>query len=109
MPFKKGHKLSGSRKGSENKATKDIKEAYKQLIEKNLNNLTKWLKDIAAKDPAKAIYILSDLSEYVLPKLARSDIDITSKGDSLKEAIANQFKQAFTPPDEIQSESNISN
>ena len=59
--------------GSVNKATRDIKEAYRLLIEGNLDNLTLWLEQVATKDPEKAIRILSDLSEYVIPKLARSE------------------------------------
>lgn len=74
MPYEKGHKkIGGRKKGSENKTTKDIREAYRQLIENNLDNMTSWLKTIASKNPEKAIYILSDLSEYVLPKLQRTE------------------------------------
>lgn len=69
--FKKGQ--GGKPKGALNKTTKDIKEAFQMLIEKNLDNLTGWLETIAAKDPEKAIRIISDLSEYVIPKLARSE------------------------------------
>jgi hypothetical protein len=64
---------SGRQKGVTNKTTSDIKEAYKLLIENNLDNLTSWLEKVAEKDPAKAISLLSELSEYVLPKLARQD------------------------------------
>lgn len=73
--FQKG-KVSnpkGKIPGTQNKATRDIKEAYQMLIEKNLDNLTGWLETIAAKDPEKAIRIINDLSEYVIPKLARSE------------------------------------
>lgn len=74
MPFEKGRKKTGGKKqGTENKATKDIKEAYRMLIENNLDNLTDWLNQIAKKDPAKAVYILVDLSEFVIPKLARQE------------------------------------
>ena len=75
MPAHKGHiKAGGRAKGSENKTTKDIKEAYRMLIEANLDNLTGWIERIAEKDPEKAIRILSDLSEYVIPKLARQEL-----------------------------------
>lgn len=75
MPFEKGHKkLAGKKKGTQNKATRDIKEAYKMLIEDNIPNLNKWLEKVAEKNPEKAIYILSDLSEYVIPKLARTEL-----------------------------------
>jgi hypothetical protein len=71
----KGHKKLGGRKsGTLNKATRDIKEAYKLLIENNLDNLTGWLQTIADENPEKAIRILSELSEYVIPKLARTDL-----------------------------------
>jgi len=70
--FKKGQ--GGKPKGALNKTTKDIKEAFQMLIEKNLDNLTGWLETIAAKDPEKAIRIINDLSEYVIPKLARTDV-----------------------------------
>ena len=96
MPFKKGDKKppsSGKKKGTENKATKDIKEAYRMLIEKNLDNMTLWLSRIARNDPAKAIYILADLSEYVIPKLARTDVDLTSKGAKLGEMTEDEFNQ----------------
>ena len=71
--FQKGHK-GLKKKGDISKTTRDIKEAYRLLIEKNLDNMTEWLEQIAATDPAKAIYIISDLSEYVIPKLARTDL-----------------------------------
>lgn len=85
MPQKKGCKKTGGRtKGTPNKSTRDIREAYRMLIENNLDNLTKWLENVATKDPAKAIYILSDLSEYVLPKLSRIETDITSLGEKIQ-------------------------
>ena len=73
--FKKGRSGNpgGKKPGTLNKTTKDIKEAYRKLIENNLGNLTKWLNKIAEKDPEKAIKIISELSEYVIPKLARSE------------------------------------
>lgn len=86
MPFKKGHKKTGGRAaGVENKTTKDIRKAYQMLIEDNIPNLKEWLNRIAKKNPAQAIMILSELSEYVLPKLSRTDI--TSDGKPLSAEI----------------------
>lgn len=66
-------KASGRKKGVPNKATKDIKEAYKMLIEDNLDNLSDWLDKIGKQDPFKAVNILIGLSEFVVPKLARTE------------------------------------
>ena len=83
---------NGRKKGVPNKATRDIKEAYRQLIEKNLDNLTKWIEQIAAKDPEKAIRILADLSEYVVPKLARQE----HTGEGGKDLIATLLFKDFS-------------
>lgn len=79
--FKQGESgnPNGRAAGTPNKVTRDIKEAYKQLIENNLENLTKWLEAVAKENPEKAIRILSELSEYVVPKLARTDITTGDK------------------------------
>lgn len=70
MPFQKGKpKTGGIKKGQEHKATRDIKEAYKMLIEKNLDNLTVWLEQVAQENPEKAIKCLIDLTDFVVPKL----------------------------------------
>ena len=75
MAAKKGHIKEGGRvKGTPNKATTDIKQAFKKLIEDNLDNMTLWLEKVALRDPEKAIRIINDLSEYIIPKLARTDL-----------------------------------
>jgi len=75
MPFQKGHKkIGGKEKGTENKTTEGIKQAYQMLIENNLDNLTEWLERVAMTNPAQAISIINDLSEYVIPKLARKEL-----------------------------------
>lgn len=75
MPFDKGHKLATGRpKGATNKDTQAIKEAYKLLIEANIPNLTEWLERVAETNPEAALKYLSALSEYVIPKLGRTEV-----------------------------------
>jgi len=85
-----GKKFGGRKKGTPNKQTKEIRESYKLLIEKNLNKMTRWINIIAKDNPEKAIEILIEkaieilikLSEYVVPKLNRTEIkDITTLED----------------------------
>jgi hypothetical protein len=93
MAFKKGKpKTGGKKKGVPNKITRDIKEAYRQLIENNLDNLTGWLEKIAEKDPEKAIRIISDLSEYIIPKLARTDLTGKIKQDIKTTLVFKDYK-----------------
>jgi hypothetical protein len=70
----KGKKTGGRKIGSENKVTKDIKEAYRMLIEANIPNLTEWLERVAETNPNEALKYLSSLSEFVVPKLGRTEV-----------------------------------
>jgi hypothetical protein len=65
---------NGRPKGSGNKVTTKIKEAYQQLVEGNLENMTQWLGEVAADDPKEAMMLMLKLSEYVIPKLARQEV-----------------------------------
>ena len=87
----KGIKTGGRVKGTPNKTTSEIREAYKMLIENNLDNLSKWVNELAEKNPEKAIDIIIKMSEYVIPKLTRSEARVEVKespiinlGDGIK-------------------------
>lgn len=69
----KGYKTGGREQGTPNKITKDVKEAFQMLVESNLDNLNTWLLQIATKDPAKAMSLIIDIAEFILPKLAKSE------------------------------------
>lgn len=70
----KGAKYGGRQKGSQNLITKDIRLAFKNLVENNTDNMIEWLDRIAITDPDKAIRIVMDMAEYNIPKLARTEI-----------------------------------
>ena len=72
MPFQKGHKLGGSRKGKPNKATRDVREAIALIAQRNIDNVEQWLKDV--DDPAKRVGLFLDMCEYHIPKLARTEL-----------------------------------
>lgn len=97
--FQKGHKSVGGRpKGVPNKVTRDIKEAFRLLLENNTENFERWIAEIAqgektqkvvkdanGKDvvidiwlrepnPAKALELLGSLAEFNIPKLQRSEL-----------------------------------
>lgn len=81
MPFEKGNNLAGSRKGIPNKSTAEIRNAFQLLVEDNLDNMKVWLSDVAAEDPERALEIILKMSEYIVPKLSRTEVkaDITDK------------------------------
>lgn len=77
MAFKGGDEninRNGRPKGIPNKTTKQIREAYQKLTEDNLDRMSIWISQVASEDPAKAMDIMIRLSEYIIPKLARTEV-----------------------------------
>jgi len=75
--FKKGDKRPGAGrpKGLQNKTTIAAKEAIARFVDGNADRLQGWLDEIAAdQGPAAAFRCFSDLLEYHVPKLARTEV-----------------------------------
>jgi len=70
----KGLAGPGRPKGMPNKATSKVREAIAELLERNAPNMDRWLNEVADKDPHKALDIIQKLSEYHIPKLARTEV-----------------------------------
>lgn len=85
-----GQKTGGRKKGTPNKSTVEIREAYQKLVEGNLDNMTKWLDTIAKDNPEKAMDMMLKLSEYMIPKLARQEI-VGDGGEDLFKNITLNF------------------
>ena len=81
---------NGRRKGTLNKNTKQIREAYQKLTEENLDNISIWLSQIAGDDPAKAMDLMLRLSEYIIPKLARQEL-VGNDGEDLFKDVKFSF------------------
>jgi hypothetical protein len=81
---------TGRTPGSKNKQTAAIRKAYQNLVEMNLESMSRWIAEVAANDPKGAVELLIKLSEYVIPKLARTEL--TGKdGDDLFKNITFEF------------------
>ena len=94
MPFKKGQAKKGGRaKGTPNKSTSEIREAYQVFVENNIPNFEKWIERVAEKNPAKALELVTSLSEYFIPKLQRTETDLTSNGKEINIPTIN-FEQS---------------
>lgn len=72
--FTKGDGRPRRPKGVPNKMTMEIKEAFKNLIEMNTPNMIEWMERVAIDDPAKALSLCADMAEFVVPKLARTEL-----------------------------------
>lgn len=72
---KPGERRGGRGKGTPNKATLQAREAIARFVDGNAHRLNGWLDEIAANDGPKAAFqCFSDLIEYHVPKLARTEI-----------------------------------
>ncbi len=93
-PGKSGNP-AGRPKGSKNKITEEIREAFQLVLENKLPDLERWLQATAQDDPAKAIDLLLKLSNRFLPELSRQELT-GADGQDLFEGLKFNFN---TPKD----------
>ena len=97
MPFQKNDpniNRNGRPKGSPNKITEQIREAYAMVLENRLPDLERWIMQVSHDDPAKAADLLMKLSERFLPMLSRQEVTGKDGEDLFK-----NLKFEFGPTD----------
>ena len=104
MPFKKGQSgnPSGRKKGSKNKTTEQIREAFQALIESSLPDIQKWLQQVAADNPKEALKIVEAYSDFILPKLQRTEL--SGGGDKPLTKVVFDFGKPNTNGDNTDEE-----
>jgi hypothetical protein len=70
-----GIKYGGKQKGTSNKATARLREAFTELLEK----VQELFDKVAEKNPQKALELLLKLSEFALPKLRPIEVNNESE------------------------------
>lgn len=65
---------NGRPKGTPNKTTGEIREAFNELVSSKLPELSKWLDEVAKDSPEKALEIVIRFSDFIIPKLQRTEI-----------------------------------
>lgn len=94
---------SGKKKGTQNKTTREFKEALNHFIESSQEELLTWLQEI--EQPEKRIDCFVKIAEFVYPKLARTDITSADKPLSAipilnipQDLTIDQWQQRYSPP-----------
>ena len=65
-------KVGGRVKGRPNKVTAPIREKFQQLLDEY--GIDEMVKDLRALPPKDRMTIIAALAEYIVPKLARTEI-----------------------------------
>jgi hypothetical protein len=79
----KGQKTGGRTKGTPNVVTQELRERFKEFADGNFDKIQKWLDRTAEDDPAEALKIYLSLTERIIGKVSSTNIDLTSKGESI--------------------------
>jgi hypothetical protein len=69
----KGIRQNGRTIGSKNKTTAEIRDLFKELLERNLDTIQEDLEELEPKD---RIAMLLQLSKFVIPQLRSIDFNI---------------------------------
>jgi hypothetical protein len=76
-----GIKYGGRQKGTPNKSTARLIEAFTELLEDNMGKVQELFDKVAEKNPQKALELLLKLSEFALPKLRAIEVNNESEED----------------------------
>lgn len=79
MATSDGKKTGGRAKGVTNKDLLPIRDAFKKLIESNIEQLSS---DLAALKPAERVRAITELSKFCVPTLKAVDITDTTPKDA---------------------------
>lgn len=86
----------GRPKGSENKATTEVRQVIRRMLEQAGPQMEGWLEEVAKKDPAKALELVLRACEYAIPKMRRTELAGSGGGD-LFEALRAARERASRP------------
>lgn len=96
---------NGRPKGSQNKVADEIKHAFAQLLQNNVDQLGLWITQVAERDPAKALEIYTKISERFVPQLSRQEVT-GADGKDLFQNVTFNFITAddeFTDTEQLQA------
>lgn len=85
-----GKKTGGRQKGSENKVTRETKQFLQQLLHGESDNVREALEKVRMEDPGKYLDWIRQSWEYVIPKLARTELEAEIT-DTFEKKLIEQF------------------
>ena len=74
-----GIKFGGREKGTPNKGTAELREAYTELLQNNISRVQELFDKVAENNPQKALELLLKLSEFAIPKLRAIEVNNESE------------------------------
>ena len=80
---------NGRKKGVPNKSTTQAREAIARFVDNNTERLEKWLDEIAEESPKDAFECVMKVMEYHVPKLARTETNLTGDVKTIIEMRTN--------------------
>jgi hypothetical protein len=69
-------KTGGRQKGTPNVVTRDLRLSISALLEGNVDNVQRWLYEVAKTDPAEAVELFLRLLEFITPKLRAAAVGL---------------------------------
>ena len=98
MAFVKGQSgnPAGREKGSKNRATTELRDFFKQLLEENKGQI---IEDLKVIDPLSRLRVLTELASFCLPKLASVQADV--KQDTHVTLLYDKLDQMSVVPHDV--------
>jgi hypothetical protein len=82
--YKPPHTGKGRSKGQKNVVTQSVREMFYEFVQNNAAKVQELFDRVAKRDPFEALQVYSNMVDFVLPRLARTETTVT--GDPLVSA-----------------------
>jgi hypothetical protein len=66
----------GKAKGTRNTVNQSVREIFQEFVYRNASTAQELYEKVSKKDPAKALQILTNLADFVLPRLQRTEMTV---------------------------------
>lgn len=86
----------GKVKGTRNTINQSVREIFQEFVYRNASTAQELYEKVSKKDPAKALQILTNLADFVLPRLQRTEMTVAGSPLISTNPIANADEAAAT-------------
>jgi hypothetical protein len=86
----------GRSRGQKNIVTQSVREIFHEFVYRNAGNAQSLFDRVSKRDPAKALQILTNLADFVLPRLQRTEMTVAGSPLISPNPIANADEAAAT-------------
>lgn len=103
-PATANHALALTQQQAKKVTQNRIRSAMAEMAHGKIDQVNTWLDEVGAKDPARAIELFMELTQFSLPKLKSMEVGITNPSRELKDLSIGQLEAMLDGDESVVAE-----